>query len=360
MALYAGLSPQEALQRWYEIRQKPAELLTPEERADVQQNMVGLSQENPEAFRLVASGTAPQKNAEGKNQRQVFNQQTGQWDTQDVHGYWSHPESWLQLAAAGSVGAPILAGAISGAGGAAGAAGSAAGGTGAGTGAAGTGLSLGAVEGGAYGLPASSAAMLPTGGAMTAGTGAATGGSILGKVMSSPYMKNAMGMGQSISAASSAAGNTRRADTDTNVGAQQAFNSELLARAAAEQSQRDKALRDVYAAGYFRDQPRSPYNPAPVHGVSQNYLAALGNLEGQGMQRLQQGPQYGTNQMPQLNPYATKAGVGEKIGNYAGPILSTIGAMYGQTPYGQQPYRYPSAPGGDLGHNPPGWPYVMS
>ena len=287
------------------------------------------------------------------------------------------------IAAGGYFAAPAIAGALAGGGaGAGGAAAGGAAGAAGGAGAAGAGLAggvlpstiigtgmVGPIAGGtglAGGLGAAGAAgavgagtaagVLPstaigagyipavggTGivGGVGGGTGVATGGSILSRLGSTQgLLKNAGMAGQAVSNASSAAGNTRRADTDTNVSAQSAYNQALLSRAALEQKQRDSALRDVYAAGYFRDMPRSPYNPVQTpRGVSQNYLQALGGLEGQAMQRLQQGPQYGTNQMAPLNPYATRAGIGERIGNWVGPALSIAGAMGGRSPY---QYRTP-------------------
>ena len=339
MALYAGLPPQEALARWFQLQQQ-MQGLTPQEQyqrfGDVAGSMEALARENPEAFRLRAQGTAPEN-----GQRQVFNQGTGNWDTQETHGWFSHPESWLQLGlgAAGGIGAATaLSGAAGGAGAASGAAPAAS-----------SAVAPAAAAGGVLPSTTIGTGYIP---AITGGTGitggaggAVTGGSILSKLGGTQgLLKNAGMMGQAVSNASSAAGNTRRADIDTNVGAQSAYNQALLSRAALEQKQRDAALRDVYAAGYFRDQPRSPYNPAPRQGVSQNYLAALGGLEGQAMQRLQQAPQYGTNQMAALNPYATRPSIGERIGNWAGPALSIAGAMGGQSPYQQYPGTPPYFP----------------
>lgn len=136
MPLYAGLDPQAALAKWYAIRQKPESQLTPEEKADIAENMVGLSEQNPAAWKLVATGM----NDNGKT-KQVFDTTTGQWKDQEDKGLWSHPESWLQLAAAGSVAAPFALGALGAGAGAGG--GSTAGGVGVGETAATTGMGSG-------------------------------------------------------------------------------------------------------------------------------------------------------------------------------------------------------------------------
>ncbi len=108
--LYTGLAPEAALAKWHAIRQKPKNQLTPEEQADIAGNMIGLSEQNPEAWRLVASG----KNDNGQT-RQIFDPMTGQWKDQEVKGIWSNPETWLQFGAGAGVAAPFVLGAIGGA-----------------------------------------------------------------------------------------------------------------------------------------------------------------------------------------------------------------------------------------------------
>ena len=115
---YAGLSPQDALALWFQNKQ-----------AGLETDMVRLAEENPAAWQLVKTGTAPQGDT-----RQIFNTQTGQWDPQEVKGAFSHPETWLQLglgAGLGGVAAlgPTIGGAsATGAGGGAGGATAGAGG----------------------------------------------------------------------------------------------------------------------------------------------------------------------------------------------------------------------------------------
>jgi hypothetical protein len=172
MSLYAGLSPQQALAKWYAIRQKPQDQLTPEEQADIRGNMTGLSQENPAAWTMVRTGT----NNTGKT-TDLFNPQTGSWDTTQNKGFWSHPESWFQVLAGAGLGSAAAIPAILGSGAAAG------GGIPAGTaatasGAGGTLPATGFI--GAGGAVPSAASLAP--GATTAAT-AAGGGSALSKAM---------------------------------------------------------------------------------------------------------------------------------------------------------------------------------
>lgn len=127
MSLYTGLSPQEALAKWYAIRQKPAEQRTPEEQQDVLGNMSGLAAENPAAWHAVKTGM----NDNGTT-RNIFNPGTGQWDLQQDKGLFSHPETWIQLGLGGALGGVGATAALGGgtAGAAGGASGSAAGTTG--------------------------------------------------------------------------------------------------------------------------------------------------------------------------------------------------------------------------------------
>jgi hypothetical protein len=186
MAVYAGLSPQDALAKWYNLSHRVNDpTLTPEEvAANKEGGMVTLARENPAAWKAVATGI----NDNGST-RQVFDPNTGQWVNQDVHGFWSHPESWIQLAAGAGLGGVAAAPALAAAGGGA---------AGGGGGAAAGGAAAGALPSTAIALPAASTA-LPVGaasatpaistalgagaagaGAAGAGGGAAGGGSILG------------------------------------------------------------------------------------------------------------------------------------------------------------------------------------
>jgi len=167
MALYEGLSPKEALAKWYAIRQKSQDQLTPEERADVAGNFTGLQRENPQAWQAVKMGVNAQGNPSQYKAGQttsVFDPTTGTYTDKTLKSWISDPESkWILAAAAGLGGvaaAPAIAGAFSGSGAAAGPGAGAASASGAGV------------------LPSTT---IGTGmvGPITGGTGLATGGSTL-------------------------------------------------------------------------------------------------------------------------------------------------------------------------------------
>lgn len=145
-------------------------------------------------------------------------------------------------------------------------------------------------------------------------------------------------VGRAVSNASSAAGNTRRADYDTNVLAnnsnisgQSAFENELTKRADIERTQRSDALKNVYRSSYAQNARPGPYNAAGTAAFSPEYLKALKDLEGQGAEKLAAKPQYDSNGLPVLNPYTpikpTQASTLEQVGNWAGPVTSTLGAI---------------------------------
>src|SRR5437660_6940045 len=96
-------------------------------------------------------------------------------------------------------------------------------------------------------------------------------------------------------------------------------------RAKLEEAQRKNALQDVYRRSASTQS--SPYNPRPTQN-SPAYTQALSELEQQGMNRLKTAPQYGTDVMQPLAPFApTKQGTVEKVGSYVGPALSTVGTL---------------------------------
>jgi hypothetical protein len=69
-------------------------------------DMSALAATNPAAWQLVSTGV--DNPDDGGKTLKVFNPETGQWDTQEKKGYWSHPESWIQLAAGAGLGATAL------------------------------------------------------------------------------------------------------------------------------------------------------------------------------------------------------------------------------------------------------------
>lgn len=118
MTNYAGMDPRSALAAWYAQRNEadPNTL-----------DMTDLARQNPAAWQLLKTG----QNIQGdSHNRQIFNPNTGQWDTQEKHGWFSHPESWIQLGLGAGMGGLGLADALgNAAGSAASAAGSAGGAT---------------------------------------------------------------------------------------------------------------------------------------------------------------------------------------------------------------------------------------
>lgn len=137
-----------------------------------------------------------------------------------------------------------------------------------------------------------------------------------------------------------AANNSNIAANNSNIQGQTAYETELENRAKQEQSERSKALLDLYIQSKAQNPSRSPFNTAPAPKNSDAYMAALQNLSTQGGQQLANSPAYGTLAMPQLKPtptfstmYApsTTPSTGQQIGNYVAPALglgSTLLRMY--------------------------------
>ena len=117
---YAGLDPQTALNQWSQTRQMIAQKygidlnnpsapqnqqalhrMTPQDSYDF--GMERLAQENPAAWQLNKTGY----NDNGQT-RTIRNQNTGAEESQKDESLWSHPETWLQIAAAGGLAAPYI------------------------------------------------------------------------------------------------------------------------------------------------------------------------------------------------------------------------------------------------------------
>ncbi len=124
-----------------------------------------------------------------------------------------------------------------------------------------------------------------------------------------------------------------------NITGQSAYENQLMSRAELEASQRKQAQRDLYKASVAQHPAVSPFDPTGGPKYSADYLAAMGSLDKQGLQELQQPSVYGSRKLPPLRPYqpinpkdvqgATGKfpGTFEKIGNWVGPALSTYGAV---------------------------------
>lgn len=108
--IYRSLSAKDALDLWaknrkaYAAKQQAGIPLTPDEQEDLDGNMTALAQQNPDAWKLLKSGANVRQGDSGNKIRDIFNPGTGEWEQQDVKGYWSHPESWIQLAAGAGMG----------------------------------------------------------------------------------------------------------------------------------------------------------------------------------------------------------------------------------------------------------------
>jgi hypothetical protein len=176
-------------------------------------------------------------------------------------------------------------------------------GIGAGAGAAGVGADL------LPSTPIGTGEIGPLGGASTFADTSGTGPlSTIGK-----YAKILSGVGSGISNATDAAAKQRIAQNDPYV-----------QRGKLEMAQRNQDLKDVYLADAAQHPVHSPFDPVAPTLPSGDYAATLKNLSSQGATALSKGPQYGVGSFPSLQP-----GVLGKIGQWAGPILKTIGSLPG-------------------------------
>jgi hypothetical protein len=125
---YRGLSPEDALTLYGQTRQAIAQqygidltkggqsvaALPPGVLADF--GMDTLAQQNPAAWQLLKTGKAAyQDPTTGQTMQDVYNANTGGWSPQEVKGYWSNPESWIQLGAGAGLAGVGIAGALGGA-----------------------------------------------------------------------------------------------------------------------------------------------------------------------------------------------------------------------------------------------------
>lgn len=237
------------------------------------------------------------------------------------------------VAASGTIGALESAGAAT-------AAAGAGAGVGAGETAATTGLASGAGLPGAIAAPTvgdlatTGSAIAGVDGAIPAATGASTLGT-LGKIGQA-----AGALGSEIGGATKAAGATQLANAqvgvaanNSNISGNQAFENALMARAKLEAGQRSGALADVYRNSVTNNPSRSPFNTSAPKVQSPEYLSTLASLAAQGQKTLAAPAQYAPGSMPAQAPYTpykpdTDPSTMQTIGNWAGPALGTIGALY--------------------------------
>lgn len=264
-----------------------------------------------------------------------------QWNSQT--GHFDVPLDWGKIGSM-IVGGLLTAGAVDaafGAGAATTATSSAATGglPGAGTTVAGSGAAAGmggvegtAVSGVSAGLPGA-AATLPA----AVGTGAV---SRIGNLLRNGGVNE---IGKSIGSAVDAAGNNRlnqeKLDLEANGQnnqARSAYETALISRAKLESDQRQQSLKDMYRASYAKNRQSGPFNTRGLAAYSPEYLAGLSDLEKQALLRLHQDPQYGTDKMTPVAPYApyvpsqtpnAQPSTLQSVGNWLSPAVSTIGTI---------------------------------
>ena len=133
--------------------------------------------------------------------------------------------------------------------------------------------------------------------------------------------------GKAIGAATNAAGQNRVNQGEFDLQANSAYETELMNRAKQEAAQRSQANKDVYRSNFFKNDVGSPYDPRPPQFGSQ-MMSTLGSQADQGASKLAAPSQYDTTTMAPL----TKAKIPpqstlEQIGQWASPVMSTLGAI---------------------------------
>jgi hypothetical protein len=270
---------------------------------------------SPEAQKYAVGRIDPAtgKPANGVN-GEHFDVSTG--SLQSNKGFWSLPESYAILAAAGALGgvaaAPFL--------------GAGAGGSGGVTATASDAADLG----GAFGAATDIAAP-------TAGLGTAAGASTLGtasKLLSGGGLQDILGAASSgLGQAANASAQNRGASANMDLQANREAAAEQMARAKEEQSQRNDALKQGYYANYVQNRKPGPFNSAGITPYGQDTLSTAANLAAQSRAKLANAPQYDTSTMPAIldpskfmNQYG-QPGTLEKTSNWLSPALSTLGKV---------------------------------
>ena len=142
-----------------------------------------------------------------------------------------------------------------------------------------------------------------------AGTAAGGGGGILSKV--GKYAGQLSGIGEGINAATDQAAQNRMAQNDP-----------YMQRARLDDTERATALRDLYSINRSMNPTNSPFNPRPAEAPTGAMRDTLQSLFDQNSTRLKAGSTYDATKLPSL-----QAGTLEKVGQWAGPVLSTVGKV---------------------------------
>lgn len=171
------------------------------------------------------------------------------------------------------------------------------------------------------------------GGAGLSGAPAATGGSsgLLSRVGSAlkGRASDLLGAGgRAISDATQAAGQNRVDAYDQSLRANSQYENQLMNRSRDEQTQRAKALDDVYRASWYANRQASPNNTRGLTAISPEMQATLDALKVQGVEKLKSAAQYDSNGNPVLEkPTPSRPGLLERVGTYAGPAASGLSAV---------------------------------
>lgn len=207
---------------------------------------------------------------------------------------------------------------------------------------------LGPTTAGSMAATTAAAGAAPASIAAMGGTTAALGGG--GASLWSQAARLAGPVGSAIGKATSAAGNNRlnqenlalQANRD-NISGNTAAENALMNRSEREALERRSALIDVARASDTRNPNVSQFNTHAPAKYSDEYMSTLTALEQAGVARLKADPTYSTNNMTPLRSYQplditnlqgatnTKPSLMERIGQYAGPVLSAYGAVRGNS-----------------------------
>lgn len=139
------------------------------------------------------------------------------------------------------------------------------------------------------------------------------------------------GAGEAVGAATNAAGNNRLSKDELQMKADKEFEDSLMRRNTTERAERNNALDDVYRNSWYSNRQAGPNNARGITPMTPQYMETLGTLAGQGSDQLAKSPQYSTYNAPPLTKFdPTDPSMMEKIGTWAGPILSILGAFGGK------------------------------
>lgn len=134
--------------------------------------------------------------------------------------------------------------------------------------------------------------------------------------------------GNLVSAGTQAAGQNRTDAFDANTRANNMYENQLMARSRDEQAQRSQALKDVYRSSWYANRQASPNNTRGLTAISPEMQATLDALRDQGKTKLATGAQYDSNAVdPLTRPEMPGPGTLERVGTYAGPILTGLGKL---------------------------------